>query len=165
MRPLDPGIQSLVRSVIGTLCQLTDRLGVTVQLVRDDHARCPKSRGQPSQEALGCLGVSPWLLQNIKHITIRIHRAPQHILAPLIGTKTSSRCHLSAVNGQSRLIQPEKCGPNQFTHFRTVSRLTATPRKQVLFICSAENKAMVSPNSIGNNLTGETIAFQARHIG
>jgi len=36
-------------------------------------------------------------------------------------------------------------------------------RQKILDLCNAERKAMIGPNSLGDDLTGKTEALQARH--
>lgn len=64
--------------------QLPVRRTVTLELVGDhDPRRIPMPPQQLAKEALGRLRISPWLYQNIQHITILIYRPPQIVLIPV----------------------------------------------------------------------------------
>ncbi len=86
---------------------------------------------------------------------------------PQIGMTTSSRCHLSAATGLSRLMQPAKWTPQ--TVYPFPDRFPAdhhTPSgEKILDIRSAEREAMVDPDGICHDLTRKTVAFQAGHGG
>jgi hypothetical protein len=65
MTAFNPVVGSFVGPVIGTWLLMSDRLGVAAQLVGNDHPWVAKLRDQPCQEALGGLGITACLNQDV----------------------------------------------------------------------------------------------------
>ena len=130
VRSFCPIVQSFVGSVISLWCLCSDRFDVTAQLISNDNARITIAGEQALEKAHRCLCVTSLLHKNIKCVASPLASTARHSqkVSPTIWTTTSSRCHLSAGRGRSRLMQAAKKRPKRVTQLRTVSRLTITPR-------------------------------------
>ena len=61
--------------------QQTLRDAVASQLIGHDYARhISKTLQQPSKETFGCLGIPPWLNEDVEHDAVLIHSTPKIVL-------------------------------------------------------------------------------------
>ncbi len=153
--------------MIRTRRKIADRTDITSQLIRNHDTGFADLRNQPLQKTLGCLGIPPWLEENIKNISVRIHRPPEpafptvdrdddFVQMPFVGSpwpvSPDAICEMAAkaVNPLADSF-PANC----------YSALS----KQVFDIGGAECKATVDPDGIGDDLARKTKTLQARHFG
>ncbi len=76
---LRPIVQPFVCSVIRNWREIADRLEIASQLIRDHNTGFAELRNQPLQKAPGCLSTPPWLDEDIKSISVRIHGPPEPV--------------------------------------------------------------------------------------
>ena len=90
---------------------------VAPQLVSHDHPRhVLQACKQSSEEALGGIGVSPFLNKDIEHNAVLIDGTPKIVLHALDLMNTSSMCHLSPGRGRRRRRRLAKVWPNFLHH-------------------------------------------------
>ena len=77
MRDFDGIIQAFMGPMIRIWRKVLYWLDVTAQLVRHDDAWLTELPQQSGEKALGCLGVTAGLNQNIKNIAVRINCPPK----------------------------------------------------------------------------------------
>jgi hypothetical protein len=96
MGALRPIVQIAVLAMVDARQDLPFRRAVAFQLISDDAPRhIPASFEELSKEPLLSCFVSAALYQDVEHVPLLIHRAPEIVALPLIVRKTSSRCHVS----------------------------------------------------------------------
>lgn len=148
-------------------CQVSDRLEIAAQLIRDDDTGGTEPVDQPWQKTACSLGVALWLNENIKHVAVRVDRPPELVFSAV--DWDDDLIQVPFVD-RGRSVAPDAIGkvaPKAFHPFP--DRFPAdhhTPfGKKILDIRRAEREAMVDPDGICNDLTRETVAFQALHRG
>lgn len=145
--------------------QTHDQLYIAAQLVRDYHTWTAELSDQAGQKALCGFGIASRLHQDVECVPIGVHRLPQPVL--------------HAIDRDQDLVQVPLVVWARSIPANTSSKMCAEPvdpkadgfaadddallRQQVLDICLAEHKAMVSPDNIGDDRAGKTKALQARH--
>ena len=162
---LDPVVEALVGSVIGSGCQARNRLDVAAQLVSDYHARGAELPDEPHEKPLGGLRVTTRLYKDIKHVAIGIYRPPQPVLYTVDRDNDLIQMPLvvwgrpiPADAGCKMRAKPIDPKANGFA-----ADYNAALRQKILDIRRAECKAMVSPDRVGDDLARKTKALQARH--
>ena len=62
-------------------CQVSDRLEIAAQLIRDDDTGGTEPVDQPCQKTACSLGVALWLNENIKHVAVRVDGPPEPVFS------------------------------------------------------------------------------------
>jgi len=166
VRALNPVIDPFVGAVVGIRSQLPDRFDIAAQLVRDDNAGLAKTGDQLPQEAPGRFGVSPWLHQNVEHITIPINRPPQPHLNTVdwdhdfIEVPFVSRYRPVALHSTGEMpTKPVHPFANGFP-----ADDYASLGEQILYIRCTQSEPVVDPHGVSDDFAGEPVTFQAGHL-
>ena len=165
VRSFCPIVQSFVSSVISLWCLCPDRFDITAQFISNNNARIAVAGEQALEKAHRCLCVTSLLHKNIKCIPISINRTPQpksfaadldnHLIKmPLV-------CRTGAVTLNAGREKTAKTSDPITNRFTTDDHTTLC--QQVFNIRTTERKTMISPNSLGDDVTGKTKPFKARH--
>ncbi len=163
MGSFDPVVQALVRPMISIRHEVADRPDVTAQLVGDHDPRRAKPVDQPLQEPAGGLCITLLLHENVEHIPIRVDCPPKP--------------ELHAIDRNNDFIQVPFVTGARPVALDAIGEMAAKPvhpvpdgfpadhhaafGQQILDICRAQRKPMVSPDGIGDDLAGKTKALQA----
>ena len=165
VRSFCPIVQSFVGSVISLWCLCSDRLDVTAQFISNDNARITIVGEQAFEKAHRCLCVTSLLHQNIKRVAVSINRTPQpksfttdlenHLIKmPLV-------CKTGAVTLNAGSEKTAKTSDPITNCFTTDDHTTLC--QKILNVRTTERKTMISPNSVGDDVTGKTKPLKARH--
>jgi len=134
---------------------------VASQLVSHDHSRhVVQSRQQPSEEALGSIGIAPVLNKDVEHDAVLIHRTPEIVLR--------------ALDPDEHLVEvPLVPGPRPAAAQAVGKALTEFPapaphgligddnaplRQKQLNITEAEAEHVIQPDSMADDLGREAMA-------
>ena len=167
MRSLYPVVQALVRTMIGTRCKAPDRLDIAAQLFGDHDTRPAETGNQPCQTAPCGPGIPLWLYEDVKHIPVRVDRPPEPVFPAAY--RDGHFIEMPFVD-RTGPASPDAIGKMVAKAFRLLQDCFPTDQhatfgEEILDIRSAEFKAMVDPDSIGDDLARETKTLQARHLG
>ena len=166
MAALDPVVETLLGSVISPRCLADNRFDAAAQFVGDADPWRVELSNQPFRKALCGFRVVACLNQNVERVPIGVHRAPQpmfhtidrdHSLlhVPFV-VRTRPATADTSCKIYAKPVDPKADGFTTNDH--------AALHQQILHIGCAQGKAVVGPNSLRNNLTRITKAFQASQI-
>lgn len=162
---LNPVVEALVGPVVGAGGLMGNWLDVASQFVCHDDPWLAELRDRPCHETLGSFGIPTRLHENIKRVAVGIDRPPEPVLHPVDRDYNFVQMPFVIWAGTvpadaDGKMSPEAVDPETD---RFAAHDHATRGKQILDISRAQRKAMVRPNSVGDDFTRMTIALQARH--
>jgi hypothetical protein len=160
-------VQSLLGAVVSVRHQCLDRLDIAAQLVGDHDPRLAELSDQPLDKPLGCFSVSSRLHENVEDVPFRVDGTPQPMFLPsnrdndliqmpfVIGARTIAPDAICEMRTKAINLQPGRVPADNHTALG----------QKVFDIGPAHCEAMVSPNSVRNDVAREPEALQAQHIG
>jgi len=134
---------------------------VASQLVSHDHARhILKAFQQAPKEAFGCLGIPPWLNEDVEHDAILIHGTPkivlhalnpdEHLIKVPLVTGLWTTAAQAIGKALAELLAP---APNGL-----IGDNDATLRQQEFNISKAEAERVIQPDGMADDLSGKAMA-------
>src|SRR5215467_14517595 len=150
------------------------RRAVALQLVGDDHPwHVLQALEQLTKELLGGVLVAAALHQNVEDVVVLVNRTPEVMALAIDGQKDFIQVPLVPWLGASvlqliRVVLPEFQTP---LADGLMGHVDATLEQDLFHVAIAQREAIVEPDPMADNLTGEAVVLVAfrvsgwRHIG
>src|SRR5262245_998779 len=150
------------------------RRTVALQLVRNDDPRhVLQALQQLAEKLLRCLLIPSALDQDIEHVIVLIHSAPQVMALPVDGQEHLIQVPLVPWLGASVLQRIRVVLPTLQTPLADglMSHVDATLAQDLLYVTVAQREAIIEPDAMADDLAGEAMVLVAfgvsgwRHVG
>jgi len=164
MGRLDPVVQPLVRSVIGTAAIRAEYHIVTAEFVGHHDARLSPSAHQLAEKPAGGCGISPFLDKDFQHVATIINSPPKPMLLAANGDHHFIKVPFVA---SRRTAAPDlrddlRSKPIDPNSDRLVADGNTTRSEQILNIPKAQIESVVAPDRIGDHRSRKAISLQTQ---
>jgi len=161
---LDPVVQPLVRSVIGTAAIRAECHIVTPEIVGHHDARLSPSAHQLAEKPAGGSGISPFLDKDFQHVVTIINSPPKPTLLAANGDHHFIKVSFVA---SRKTAAPDLRGdlrskPIDPNSDRLVADGNTTRSQTILNIPKAQIEPVVAPDRIGDHRSRKAISLQTQ---